>query len=159
VDDEESFTRLLKLNLEQTQSYVVRVENGAERALNAAREFRPDLVLLDVIMPRMTGTDVARSLRADAVLRAIPIVILSAVGGRKTADDRNHPLEGYPWIAKPASVEELIDGIERNLPGHRSDASAAAGPPPALPRLLNPTLNERTAYDSVTAKETSADCR
>src|SRR2546426_9287773 len=73
VDDETSFTRLLKLNLEQTDDYEVRVENWAEDALMAAREFRPDLVLLDVMMPRMIGGGVAALLRADASLKETPI--------------------------------------------------------------------------------------
>jgi len=84
VDDEVGFTRLLKLNLEQRADYEVRVENWAEKALHAAREFRPDLVLLDVIMPHMIGNDVAACMREDATLKGTPIVFLSAVGGRKS---------------------------------------------------------------------------
>jgi DNA-binding response OmpR family regulator len=116
IDDEVGFTRLFKLNLEQRPDYEVRVENWADRAVNAAREFRPDLVLLDVIMPRMIGNDVAARLRADVTLNKTPIVFLSAVGGRKSADAPNRALDGFPCIPKPASLEELIEGIERNLP-------------------------------------------
>ena len=116
VDDEVGFTRLLKLNLEQRADYEVRVENWAEQALHAAREFRPDLVLLDVIMPRMIGNDVAACMREDAMLKGTPIVFLSAVGGRKNAEPPTRTLSGFPCIPKPASLEELIDGIERHLP-------------------------------------------
>jgi len=121
VDDEVGFTRLLKLNLEQMQNYEVRVENGAEQAVNAAREFRPDLVLLDVIMPRMIGNDVAKRLRAEAELTKTPIIFLSAVCSRNAADDRNRTVPEFPYIVKPATVEEVIDGIERNLAGRTSD--------------------------------------
>ena len=130
VDDEVTFTRLAKLNLEQAANYEVRVENWADRALNAAREFRPDLVLLDLIMPRMIGSDVALHLRNDASLHTTPIVFLSAVGGKKRPHERN-PFEGFPHIAKPASVEDLIDGIERHLnngPAECSPASRAFSP-------------------------------
>lgn len=123
VDDEVTFTRLAKLNLEQTANYEVRIENWADRAVNAAREFRPDLVLLDLIMPRMIGSDVALRLRNDATLHTTPIVFLSAVGGKRRPHERS-PFEGFPHIAKPASVEDLIDGIERHL-NNRS----AARPP------------------------------
>ncbi|MGZ8898832.1 MAG: response regulator [Limisphaerales bacterium] len=131
IDDEVGFTRLCKLNLEQKAEYEVRVENWPDRAVSAAREFRPDLVLLDVIMPRMIGHDVAERLRADAHLRATPIVFLSAVGGRKCTDGRDdsgRAVEGYPCIFKPASLEELIDGIERHLPERAPDQDAAAAP-------------------------------
>jgi DNA-binding response OmpR family regulator len=121
IGDEVSFTRLLKLNLEQTDDYEVRVENWADQALNAAREFRPDLVILDVIMPRMIGSDVAAGLRADADFRGTPIVFLSAVPGRKCQRDTSHGLDPFPHIAKPASVEELIDGIEKCLNRPRSE--------------------------------------
>lgn len=123
VDDEIGFTRLLKLNLEQRAEYEVRVENWPDRALNAAREFRPDLVLLDVIMPRMIGHDVAASLRADVNLKGTPIVFLSAAGGRRSQDMPTRT-GGFPYIAKPASLEELIAGIERHL----SPTPASAGP-------------------------------
>jgi two-component system, OmpR family, response regulator len=115
VDDEVSFTRLLKLNLEQTNGYEVRVENWAEDALSAAREFRPDLVLLDVVMPRMIGGDVAARLRADASLKATPIMFLSAAVGRKWVHEHEGIVSGFPFIAKPASVEEVIDRIEQHL--------------------------------------------
>ncbi len=116
VDDEIGFTRLLKLNLEQTRRYEVRIENHADRALTAAREFRPHVVLLDIIMPKVIGHDVAEHLRADATLDEPSIVFLSAAAFHKIPDSRRPSLAPVPFIAKPASVEELIAGIENSLP-------------------------------------------
>jgi CheY-like chemotaxis protein len=115
VDDEVSFTRLLKLNLEQTNDYMVRVENWPEDAVAAARDFRPHVVLLDVVMPRMIGGDVAARLRADPALRSTPIVFLSALVGRTWVQEHDGMVGGYPFIAKPASVEEVIERIEEQL--------------------------------------------
>ena len=78
VDDETSITRLLKLNLEQTGNYEVREENFGARVLEAAREFKPDLVLLDVMLPDMDGGDVAAGLKQDPALRKTPVVFLTA---------------------------------------------------------------------------------
>ena len=130
VDDEIGFTRLLKLNLEQTNGYEVRVENWAEDALTAAREFRPDLVLLDVVMPRMIGGDVAARLQADASLKTTPIVFLSAAVGRKWVQEHDGIVGGFPFIAKPASVEEVIDRIEQHLTAtdERARLSGEAAP-------------------------------
>jgi CheY-like chemotaxis protein len=65
VDDEPSVTRTLKLNLEDTLRYKVRTENDATHAVAAAREFHPDLILLDVIMPGLDGCDVSVRIHTD----------------------------------------------------------------------------------------------
>ncbi|MBI3414122.1 MAG: response regulator [Verrucomicrobia bacterium] len=117
LDDEVSFTRLLKLNLEQTNRYEVRAENWPEDALKAAREFKPDLLLLDVMMPRMFGGDVAAQFRADDELKNIPIVFLTATVRRHRVDEHGGKISGYPFLAKPATTEEVIACIESNLAG------------------------------------------
>lgn len=112
VDDEESFTRLLKLNLERTGKYEVRVENWGGAAIVAAREFKPDVVLLDVIMPQMFGGDVANQFKSDDELKDIPIVFLSASVKPQRVKEHDGIICGYPFIAKPASLESVIEGIE-----------------------------------------------
>src|ERR1041385_1981538 len=88
VDDEESFTRLLKLNLEVGGAYRVRSENHAPHAVAAAKEFMPDLILLDVMMPEMDGGDVASALQADPELKHIPIVFLTAAVKKEEVNSR-----------------------------------------------------------------------
>jgi CheY-like chemotaxis protein len=113
VDDEESFTRLLKLNLERTGNYEVRVENWGGDALKAAKEFDPDVVLLDIIMPQMFGGDVASQFKRDPTLKDTPIVFLSATVKKPRVAEHNGIIAGYPFIAKPAALEEVIEGIEK----------------------------------------------
>ena len=79
VDDEASFTHVLRLNLEKSGGYEVREENSGARALDAAREFHPDIILLDVIMPDMDGGSVASQIQAEEGLRGTIIVFLTAV--------------------------------------------------------------------------------
>src|SRR5436305_13844834 len=112
VDDEKSFTTLLKLNLEETGNYEVRVENWAEDALNAAREFKPDLVLLDLIMPRMPGGNVAAQITEDPELRNTPIVFLTAAVRKQQVEENEGIICERPCLAKPATVETVIAAIE-----------------------------------------------
>jgi CheY-like chemotaxis protein len=113
VDDEKSFTNLLKLNLEQTGSYEVRVENWGEDALPAAKEFRPDVMLLDIIMPRMPGGNVVALFEADPEMQKLPIIFLTAAIQRSTVAMHDGVICGHPCIAKPAGVDEIVAMIEK----------------------------------------------
>lgn len=113
VDDEKSLTSLLKLNLEDTGQYEVRVENWAEDALPAAHEFKPDLILLDIIMPRLPGGNVAALIDADPKLRGTPIVFLTAAVRKQQVEENEGIICDHPCLAKPAPLEEVIAMIER----------------------------------------------
>lgn len=111
VDDEEAFTKVTKLTL---TGYDLQIENDSTRALVSAREFKPDLILLDVMMPNFDGGDVAAQIRADAELKDVPIVFLTALVTEK--ESARHPMMGgYPFIAKPVTPEQLVQNIEKFL--------------------------------------------
>ncbi len=112
IDDEPSFTRVLKLFLEKTGTYEVRDENRGEMALTAAKQFRPDLILLDIVMPDMDGGEIASNIIADESLKDTPIIFLTAA----VAKDEEGIISGRPFIAKPANGEVVIQCIENNLP-------------------------------------------
>ena len=113
VDDEKSFTNLLQLNLEQTGHYEVRVVNWSEDALPTAKEFKPDIVLLDIIMPRMPGGNVVAQFEADPALKNVPIVFLTAAVQRSRVVEMDGIISGKPCLAKPATVEEIVAMIEK----------------------------------------------
>ena len=113
VDDEKSFTNLLRLNLEQTGNYEVRVVNWSEDALPAARDFRPDIVLLDIIMPRMPGGNVVAQFEADPALKSVPIVFLTAAVQRSRLEEMDGIISDHPCLAKPSSMDEIIAMIEK----------------------------------------------
>jgi CheY-like chemotaxis protein len=114
VDDEKSFTSLLKINLEETGNYEVRVENWAEDAFAAAKEFKPDLVLLDIIMPRMPGGNVAAQIKADPELTDTPIVFFTAAVRKHQVEENEGIICDHPCIAKPASLEVVVEMIEKH---------------------------------------------
>lgn len=128
VDDEERFTQLLKLRLEQTGQYEVRTVYNPVEAANVARESKPDLMLLDIIMPVMFGGDVANQFKADPELKNIRVVFLSASVNRRQVEEHHGIIGGYPFIAAPAPLNEVISRMESVLSG-----PWPVLPPPQLP--------------------------
>ena len=115
VDDEEPFTRLLKLNLEESGEYTVRVENAGAQAIAAAREFEPDLILLDVIMPDADGGEVAAQLKSHPKLKNVPIVFLTAAVSKQELSGPSGVIGGRVFVAKPVNKQDLLRVIEREL--------------------------------------------
>lgn len=116
IDDEESFTALIKTTLEERGDYEVRTENNASRAIVTIREFNPDLILLDIMMPGdKDGSEIAREIRGDEKIRGIPTVFLTAAVTEEEVASSGGFIGGYPFIAKPINIKELIEYIERRL--------------------------------------------
>lgn len=116
VDDETNITVFLKSYLETTNKFEVRTENFGERAYEAAREFRPDLILLDIMMKDMGGDRLADKIKTDPLLRKTPIVFLTGIVTKEEVKANGGVIGGYPYIAKPIlAMQELIDCIEANL--------------------------------------------
>lgn len=116
VDDEASFTRLMKLNLETNAEYDVHVENDGSKALATARSFRPDLILLDVIMPDIDGGQIASELRADPKLKDVPVVFLTAVVSKNEVVAHGDVIGGQQFLAKPVTVADVKRTIEKLVP-------------------------------------------
>lgn len=113
VDDESGFTRLLKITLEKTGLYKVQEENDGTAAWLAAREFKPDIIFLDIVMPKIDGGDVAQQIRSDPALAHVPIIFLTAIVSKKESDQT---IGGFPFIAKPVSLDAITACIEEHLP-------------------------------------------
>ena len=79
VDDERWFTNLLKYSLETEGYFDVRQENDATRALGVARHYGPDLVILDIMMPALDGSELAARLKADPLLDDVPVLFMTAL--------------------------------------------------------------------------------
>ncbi|MFH0797389.1 MAG: response regulator [Candidatus Omnitrophota bacterium] len=115
IDDEEDFTRVVKLNLEATGQYEVRIENKATQGFLTAQSFKPDLILLDIIMPGMNGDEVAAQIKKDEGTKDIPIVFLTAMATKDEVTPGCPVIGGYPFLAKPVRKKELIECIENNV--------------------------------------------
>jgi DNA-binding response OmpR family regulator len=111
ADDDPIILRLLQVNLD-LEGFAVDTAARGEDALARAREFPPDVILLDVMMPGLTGYDVARQLKEDARTAGIPIVFLSA---RTQEEDlrRGEELGVAAYVTKPFDPGELVDLIHQ----------------------------------------------
>ena len=115
VDDEAAITRLLRLYLEGTGGFDVRTENEGSKAVDAAREFDPDLILLDLIMPDTDGATVASDLKADAALCDTPVIFLTALVSEQEVGERGKDIWGHPFLAKPVDPAIVVELIEKQL--------------------------------------------
>ena len=115
IDDEKGFTSMLQLNLESMGEYEVRVENSSERVVQVAIQFQPDIILLDVIMPKFEGPDVVHEIRSNEILKNIPVIFLTATVTKDEVDAQGGKIGGHPFVAKPSSLDVLIASIRLNL--------------------------------------------
>jgi two-component system, OmpR family, response regulator len=123
VDDEASITRLLKLNLEQTGNYAVATENTSWAALATAEAFKPDLILLDVMMPGLDGGHVANQFEASPRLKGVPIVFLTAAVTREEIRAHRGLVGGQPFLAKPVNLQEVLACLEQHLGAPQAPAT------------------------------------
>ena len=113
VDDEVAITRALGLYLEEIGDCEVKVENTGSRAVATARQFRPDLILLDLVMPDADGADVAAQIQADPVLGATPVVFLTALVSQRETAGGSLQIAGRPFLAKPVDPDVVLSYIDR----------------------------------------------
>lgn len=113
VEDEESITMMVQYNLEK-EGFEVATEEDGERALYSVEERRPDIILLDWMIPEVSGIEVCKSIRANDDLRSTPIIMLTARGEET---DRLMGLDSGAddYIVKPFSPKELIARIHAVL--------------------------------------------
>jgi len=115
VDDEPNLSDLVRFFLEKTRRFEVRVENRSSVALSTAREFRPDMILLDVDMPGKDGGEVCREIQADPRLGEVPILFFTSLISRAEAGEHETLRGGMRYLAKPVDPKVLIAAVDRIL--------------------------------------------
>jgi two-component system alkaline phosphatase synthesis response regulator PhoP len=113
VDDEKDLTALVSLHMKMAGFEVLTASNG-EKALDLSREEKPDLIILDLMLPKIDGWQVCERLRQDAVTKDIPVIMLTA---RAQIEDK---LKGFEagaddYVTKPFSPRELVARVKRVL--------------------------------------------
>ena len=111
VDDEPDFVELTKMRLEAEGYVVVTAANGKE-GLDAAKKERPDLILLDVMMPEMDGFEMLNRVRQDPQIGRTHVVMLTAKGESRSMF-RAKDLGSTDYLIKPCEAQELLKWVRR----------------------------------------------
>ncbi len=116
IDDEQNITSVLRAYLDTTGSYDVQTANSGKEGLEKARDFKPHLILLDVMMPDFGGDVFAGKAKKDPILREVPIVFLTGIVTKDEVKASGGTIGGFAYLAKPVTrIEELTSCIETNL--------------------------------------------
>ena len=114
IDDEKDYCLFVKQNLELMGAYNVVIANDGATGLEIASKDRPDLILLDIIMPRMNGFEVLKELKNNKKMNGIPVVMLTALDTEE-AREKALSIYGEDYISKPVEMSVLKARIEAVL--------------------------------------------
>jgi CheY-like chemotaxis protein len=122
VDDSEVIRQLIRVNLELEGFEVVTAADGAE-CLEVIHQVRPDVVTLDVVMPRLDGLGTAARLRSDPGTRDLPLAIISACSRPEVEAGLDVGVDAF--VAKPFEPDELVGVVRRLMESRRGPEGAA----------------------------------
>jgi two-component system alkaline phosphatase synthesis response regulator PhoP len=113
VEDEEDIAELVRYNLE-TEQYRVTIADSGEKGVESARRHRPDLILLDLMLPGMSGLEVCRALKSDASTSSIPIIMVTA-RGEESDIVAGLELGADDYVTKPFGIKVLLARVHATL--------------------------------------------
>ncbi|MCK5014377.1 MAG: response regulator [Candidatus Omnitrophica bacterium] len=118
VDDEKRIREMLDIRLSSAGYEVIQAKDG-EEGVAQARRHRPDLILMDVMMPKMDGGEAVKYLEKDPATKDIPVIFLTAIITREEEESQAFGIQldtgKYRFIAKPFEPENLLDEIKKAL--------------------------------------------
>jgi CheY-like chemotaxis protein len=119
VDDEADFIELVKFRLSDLPCEFL-VANDGVQALSQARQFKPDLILLDILLPDMDGLSVCEILKRQPATKKIPIIFMSALSSDVTK--RTAAMQAEDFFTKPLDLERLVNRVRDLLLSHETTA-------------------------------------
>ena len=118
VDDDPDMVSVIRMSLEKASYEVMDAGNGKE-GIEKAKKERPDLIVMDLMMPEMDGFEACKRLKADPEVKNIPVIVLTAIGEQlsdtKYAKDMGLGLESEDFITKPVDLNVLLERVAQLL--------------------------------------------
>lgn len=111
IDDAEDFCEFVKVVLEATGDFQVISCYSGIMAVREVERHKPDIILLDIMMPEMDGSEIASALKADDATQDIPIAFVTSLVSERDVDSGHGIIDGHYFIAKPVQTDKLINVI------------------------------------------------
>ena len=115
IDDEENFAFFIARNLEACGNFEVTTCSDAPKSLDVALQQKPDAILLDILMPKMSGHEVVVQLKKNDQTKNIPVIFITATITKDQIDKSHVLINGNRVLAKPVSTEDLTRVIKESL--------------------------------------------
>ena len=112
IDDDEIFVSLINYYLEQSGKYEAFNCTDGQEGIMMVKRIKPDLILLDIMMPRMSGTDVMEQLLNDPITKDIPVIFLTGAVTKDDIKTQGAVVGGRRFLAKPVSHRDLLATVE-----------------------------------------------
>ena len=128
VDDEPNICRLVKKSLESTGEYQATVCTNGGEAVEQAKRLQPDVILLDVRMPGVSGSEIAEQLRGEPATSDIPFIFLTGMVEKGEVEEGGHKIGGNYFVGKPFRKEELLRAIDLVVGEKKSRAAVQVAP-------------------------------
>ncbi|HAM39677.1 MAG: hypothetical protein A2474_02540 [Elusimicrobia bacterium RIFOXYC2_FULL_34_12] len=118
ADDDPNILQLLNVNLRSDKYDVISCING-ETALEKIKEERPDLVILDIMMPRIDGYTLDLELKDESETKDIPVIIITGMSDTKRLFDNTESARFIAWFEKPLEINKLVDCVNGYFHGSK----------------------------------------
>lgn len=114
IEDSKQSSLILKEVLEK-QGYVVVTTNDGVEGIRMAKRELPDLILLDLLLPKISGFDIATKLAQDDKTRNIPIIVISTIALERQTLEKLKKIDVLKFMKKPYNIDELIEEVKRTI--------------------------------------------
>ncbi|MDD5730862.1 MAG: response regulator [Candidatus Omnitrophica bacterium] len=114
IDDEEGFALMLRVRLERVGNYEVMILTDAKDAIKHVHDFQPDVILLDLIMPKVNGLEARDILGSDPVAKDVPVIIVSGID-QSMDKSQAYKFGAVDYIVKPVDDARLLDAVEKAI--------------------------------------------
>jgi len=115
VDDDQDYARILKTYLQRYGIYEIHVELRGQDVLNLVAQIQPDLVVMDVCMPELSGDEIAERMTHEPRTKDVPVLFLTSIVKPEEIRSSGRFIGGYPFISKAESIERVVDTIREYL--------------------------------------------